>query len=84
MGSSLIDLIVALFDHMRPFVVSMFSLRCFLNQLGCEARPCCEEIGVDSLDPGLGDWVSHSLAEERGYVLLFDELVDIIYFRDFS
>ena len=50
----------------------------FLNQLGCEARPCCEEIGVDSLDPGLGEWVPHSLGEERDYVLFFAELVDVI------
>ena len=56
----------------------------FLKQLGCEARPCCEEIGVDCLDPGLGNWVPHSLGEERDDVLLFADLVDIVYFWDFS
>ena len=55
----------------------------FLNQIGCEARPCCKEIEVDCLDLGLGNWVPHRLGEDRDDVLLFFELVDVVYFWDF-
>jgi hypothetical protein len=40
-----------------------------LDELACEAWPCCEKIGVDGFDPGGRDWATGSLVQVLNDVL---------------